>query len=210
VLAGPAAYSVTTVSRAHTGSIVTAGPASAGGPGGGFPGGGFPGGPPTGRAQTGQVPMGQMSAGPASAGGQMPAGGGTAGMGGLLDASTPSDEVVAMLTEDAGDYTWAAATVGSQNAAGLQLGSEEPVMAIGGFNGSDPSPPLAEFQRLVADGEIHWFVSSGDGGAMPGGPGTGTGGSGTGSAITSWVEENVTATTVDGKTFYDLSQGATS
>ena len=136
--------------------------------------------------------------------------GGMGGTGGLLDASTPSDEVVALLTGDAGDYTWVAATVGSQNAAGLQLGSEEPVMAIGGFNGSDPSPTLAEFQQLVAAGEIHWFVSNGDGGGMPGGPGTATGGSGAGSEIASWVADNFTATTVDGVTVYDLSTGASS
>ena len=37
-------------------------------------------------------------------------------------------------------YTWVAAAVGSNTAAGYQLASEEPVMAIGGFNGSDPSP----------------------------------------------------------------------
>ena len=61
-------------------------------------------------------------------------------MGGLLDASTPSTEVVSALSADASQYTWVAAAIGSQNAAGLQLASGLPVMAIGGFNGSDPSP----------------------------------------------------------------------
>ena len=37
-------------------------------------------------------------------------------------------------------------------------------MAIGGFNGSDPSPTLAQFQAYVADGDIHWFIASGGGG----------------------------------------------
>ncbi|MFC5178703.1 ArnT family glycosyltransferase [Nocardioides taihuensis] len=198
VLAGPAAYTATTVSQAHTGSIVTAGPTSSGGPGGGLPGGGLPGGrPPTGQAPTGRMPVGQTPMG------QPP----TGGAGGLLDASTPSDEVVALLTGDAGDHTWVAAAVGSQSAAGLQLGTGEPVMAIGGFNGSDPSPTLAEFQQLVADGEVHWFAAgaSDDSGAM--GPGA-MGGSGAGSEITAWVEESFIATTVDGQTFYDLSQAA--
>ena len=44
-------------------------------------------------------------------------------------------------------------------------------MAIGGFNGSDPSPTLAEFQQYVADGDIHWFIASG--GGMGGGFGGG-------------------------------------
>ncbi len=101
-----------------------------------------------------------------------------------------------------------AAAVGSQNAAGLQLGSGEAVMAIGGFNGSDPSPTLAQFQDYVANGEIHWFAASGGGfgGGMGGGPGGGMGGSGTASEITAWVEASFTAVTIDGSTFYDLTQ----
>ena len=53
------------------------------------------------------------------------------------------------------------AAVGANNAAGYQLASEEPVMAIGGFNGSDPSPTLAQFEEYVANGQIHWFIASG-------------------------------------------------
>ena len=70
-------------------------------------------------------------------------------------------------------------------------------MAIGGFNGSDPSPTLAQFRQYVADGEIHYFIASGAGG----GPGGGT------SAITEWVTANFTATTVGSTTLYDLSGG---
>ena len=124
-------------------------------------------------------------------------------MGGLLDASTPSTEVVAALSADADSYTWVAAAIGSQNAAGLQLGSELPVMAIGGFNGSDPSPTLEQFQQYVADGEIHYFAAGG-------GMGGGMGGSGTGSQISTWVQENFTEVTIDGSTFYDLTQPASS
>ena len=42
-------------------------------------------------------------------------------------------------------------------------------MAIGGFNGSDPSPTLAQFQEYVADGEIHWFIGGGGFGQSMGG-----------------------------------------
>ncbi len=75
-------------------------------------------------------------------------------------------------------------------------------MAVGGFNGTDPSPTLAEFQQYVADGEIHYFVSGGGGRGGPGG--FAAGGS---SEIASWVQETFTATTVDGVTVYDLSEG---
>jgi hypothetical protein len=70
-------------------------------------------------------------------------------------------------------------------------------MPIGGFNGSDPSPTLAQFKQYVADGQIHWFIASGNGG----GPGGGN------NAISTWVTANFTATTVGGTTLYDLSGG---
>jgi hypothetical protein len=124
-------------------------------------------------------------------------------MGGLLDASTPSTEVVAALSADSGSYTWVAAAIGSQNAAGLQLATELPVMAIGGFNGSDPSPRLAQFQALVKAGTIHYFAA----GSGRGGPG---GGAGTSSAITTWVTASYTPVTIGGSTFYDLTLPASS
>ena len=105
-----------------------------------------------------------------------------------------------------GLHTWAAATVGTNSAAPLQLASGQSVMAIGGFNGGDPAPTLAQFQQLVADGQIHWFVAGGRGGAG-GGPG---GGGGTGSEIQSWVAATFTAQTVGGTTVYDLTQAAAS
>ena len=73
-------------------------------------------------------------------------------------------------------------------------------MAIGGFNGSDPTPTLEEFKALVAAGKVHYFLAAG--GGMGGGPG---GGSGTSSEITSWVSSTFTSSTVDGTTVYDLT-----
>ncbi|MET7414003.1 glycosyltransferase family 39 protein [Streptomyces rubiginosohelvolus] len=127
-------------------------------------------------------------------------GGGGGGMGGLLNGATVDTEAKALLTKDADDYTWVAAAVGAQNAASYQLATGDPVMAIGGFNGSDPSPTLDRFKKYVAEGKIHYFVS---GGGMGGGPG---GSSGTSSQISSWVTENFTEVTVGGATFYDLTQ----
>ena len=120
-------------------------------------------------------------------------------MSGLLDATTPDAAVVEALQADAGSFTWVAAAVGSQNAAGLQLASEEPVMALGGFNGSDPSPTLAEFQQDVANGEIHYFLEGGGFGGQ-------NGGSSSSSEIATWVEQSFTAVTIGGQTFYDLTQ----
>ncbi|MFF7495082.1 ArnT family glycosyltransferase [Streptomyces rubiginosohelvolus] len=251
-LAGPTAYTVNTLNSGHQGSIVTAGPSAGGfgmgGPGGG---GGRPGGPgggdggqrggmqqPPGQGQgqgnqQGNVPGGMPTrpGGTGTGTGTIPGfgegmrgggGGGGGGMGGLLNGATVDTEAQALLTMDADDYTWVAAAVGAQNAASYQLATGDPVMAIGGFNGSDPSPTLDRFKKYVAEGKIHYFVSGGGmgggtgggmrggtagevGGGMGGGPG-GMGSSGTSSQISSWVTENFTEVTVGGATFYDLTQ----
>ena len=76
-------------------------------------------------------------------------------------------------------------------------------MALGGFNGSDPSPTLAQFQQWVAQHRIHYFIS---GGRFGGGPnGSGTGGSNTPQQIAEWVAANYTSTTIGGVTVYDVS-----
>ena len=97
----------------------------------------------------------------------------------------------------------------AQRQASDQLATELPVMAIGGFNGSDPSPTLGEFQQDVADGDIHWFIASGGGmGGMGGGfGGSPNAGGSTSSDIATWVSESFEAQTVDGVTVYDLSGG---
>jgi hypothetical protein len=74
-------------------------------------------------------------------------------------------------------------------------------MAIGGFNGSDPSPTLAQFQRYVAAGKIHYFIA---GGGFGGGRG-GMGGSNAGAQISAWVTATFSSQTVDGVTLYDLT-----
>jgi 4-amino-4-deoxy-L-arabinose transferase-like glycosyltransferase len=203
-LLGPLAYSINTAATAHTGSIVTAGPVSSmgGGQGGGGMGGGQGGGPGGGQppsqtgtqtgTQTGQAPT-QTNGGP---GGQGDGGGG-GGMGGLLNGTSVSSEVLALLTTSASDYTWVAATTGSQNAASYQLASGSAVMAIGGFNGSDPSPTLAQFQADVAAGKIHYYI----GGTIT----QSSSGSDTASQIATWVAENFTAQTVGSTTIYDLT-----
>ncbi|MFJ1888570.1 ArnT family glycosyltransferase [Streptomyces sp. NPDC088170] len=251
-LAGPAAYTLSTLNTGHQGSIVTAGPSSGGmgGPGGGGGGrggrGGGPGGgmrfPGQGNQQGGQqgnVQGGQQGGGMgqpptgtppgqgqsqgqgqgqgqgqtpgwpgASQNGQRPGampgageGFGGGGMGGLLNGASVGTEAEALLEKDAGDYTWAAAAIGSQNAASYQLATGDPVMAIGGFNGSDPSPTLAQFKRYVEDGRIHYFIA---GGGMGGGRMGGD--SGSSSQISSWVEKNFEKVTAGSATFYDLTR----
>jgi hypothetical protein len=124
--------------------------------------------------------------------------GGGGGAGGLLNGANVSSAARKLLEKDAAKYTWTAASVGSQNAAGYQLATGDPVMAIGGFNGTDPSPTLAQFKKYVADGRIHYFIAGG---------GFGAGGdSGTASRISSWVQSTFKKVTAGSATFYDLTQ----
>jgi 4-amino-4-deoxy-L-arabinose transferase-like glycosyltransferase len=214
-LAGPAAYALDTVGTAHTGAIPSAGPASAGfggGPGGGrssrgMAGTGAPGG--TGAASGTGTPGGSgASSGNAARGGTgtggMPRGGadgfgagnGQSG-GGLGGNTTVSSALTKLLEQDASRYTWIAATEGSMGAAPLELATGDAVMAIGGFNGTDPWPTLAVFKELVARHEIHYYVGQGSQ-SFGGGRGS--------SAIAAWVEAHFTKQTVGGQTVYDLTK----
>lgn len=176
-----------------------------------LPGGGTlrPGGPPGGfpGATPGTGRIGGTGLAPGGLGGQLgrrPAG----GPGGLLDGSTPGKELVSLLSADASKYSWVAATTGSNSASGYQLATGDPVMAIGGFNGSDPAPTLSQFEHDVQEGRIHYYISGGGGfggglGGGPGGPGSST--TSDSGQIASWVTSHFTAKTVDGVTVYDLT-----
>ncbi len=200
-LAGPAAYSLATVTQPHSGSLPSAGPAGssmggfAAGPGGILPGGVAPAGNaagPGGTATTGRAPT-------------------AGGLGGLLNGSSPSAELTATLAADHDQFTWVAATVGANQAGGYQLATGAPMMAIGGFNGTDPTPTLEQFQQYVAEGRIHYFIAGGMGGGGFGGGGPGgaaipgSTSAASGTAISSWVTSNFSTVTVGTVTLYDLT-----
>jgi len=180
------------------------------GPGGTGPGGtrpagtagnGFPGGQAgqsggTGGTQAGRGGGSGTQAGP---GAGRPGGtGGAGGTGGGLGGNTQvSRALVTLLERDASSYKWVAATEGSEGAAPLELATGDAVMAIGGFNGTDPWPTLAVFEELVAKHEIHYFVGQGSE-SFGGGRGS--------SAIASWVAAHFQKETLGGETVYDLTQ----
>ena len=197
LLAGPIVWTACTISTGHTGSIVTAGP---GGSMGGGPGGGGPGGNRAQDDADGTAADGSSSESvPGGGNGAMPDGGS-----GLLGGTSANDSLVELLTQNASGYRWAAATTGSQNAASYQLASELPVMAIGGFNGSDPAPTLDEFKVYVAQGLIRYYIASGGMGGGMGG--TQMGGSSAASEVAEWVAQNYTAQTIGNTTVYDLQE----
>jgi len=160
---------------------------------GGFPGGGT--GTRTGGAPTG---TGTKTGGFGGHTGGAGAAGGAGGAGGLSGDTQVSSALIKLLETDSAKYKWVAATVGTQEAAPIELATGgDAVLAIGGFNGTDPSPTLAQFEALVAKGEIHYYV----------GESSETFGGGTGSsAITSWVSAHFKSQTVGGVTVYNLTQ----
>jgi 4-amino-4-deoxy-L-arabinose transferase-like glycosyltransferase len=194
-LGGPFSYTLDTVASAQAGALASAGPSTGnrggfGGPRGGAglaPGGFGQNGPPTGFGGRAMPSL----QGPPGVGGRGLARGGPGG------DVTASKALATLLEQEAGKYEWVVATGSSQSAAPLQLATGKPVMALGGFTGSDPAMTLARFEQLVAAGKIHYFL--GDGG---GGPGGGRGSS----EIASWVASHFRTVTAGGTTLYDLTQ----
>jgi 4-amino-4-deoxy-L-arabinose transferase-like glycosyltransferase len=225
-LAGPAAYTVQTVTTTHRGSIPSAGPTLAdgsgvlGGTGGtagagpqslgaaGGPASGYPGG------VAGQGLFGPSNASGASAQANAqgsagaPSGAPTAGAlrgfagGGASGSGSVNSALVKALESGAGSYRWVAATMGSMNAASYELASGgDPVMAIGGFNNNGGELSLAQFIRYVRAGDIHYYLASGGSGGGPGGQS-----SSSTAEISSWVAARYRAQTIGGVTVYDLAK----
>jgi 4-amino-4-deoxy-L-arabinose transferase-like glycosyltransferase len=181
LLAGPAAYALTTVQRTQNGSIVTAGPATDGAGAGG--GAGF---------------------------GAAGAGGGGQGPGGFGGTSTTDSALISYLEAHRGNAKYLVATFGSQSSATIIIATGQPVITIGGFNGGDPAPTLAQFEALVAKGEVRYVLVTGNGAGFGGGAPGGAGGQ----SIASWVTSHgkevqlANSTTTGGGTLYDVSGAA--
>jgi 4-amino-4-deoxy-L-arabinose transferase-like glycosyltransferase len=138
------------------------------------------------------------------------AGGGTATAapgtaGGPGGTGTASRALIAYLEAHRDGAEYLVATFGSQTSAPIIIASGTPVITIGGFNGADPAPTLAQFERLVAEGKVRYVLLQGSGGGRPGG------GS---SAITAWVTAHgtqVPASSYGGDTgagtLYQLASG---
>ncbi|OBA48441.1 mannosyltransferase [Nocardia sp. 852002-20019_SCH5090214] len=77
---------------------------------------------------------------------------------GMLMGGTDTDpKLVEMLR--ATQTTWSAAIDRSGPAAGLELASRTPVIAIGGFTSEDPVPTVAGLQDLVRDHRITYYLA---------------------------------------------------
>jgi len=147
VLAGPTAYSLSTVSRSVTGALAAAGPASAAQLPGGMPGAGG---------------LAALPGPPSAALGDLAAAG-------QPGAETAVDQsLVDYLVANRGSAEFLVAVAGAQAAQSIIIATGEPVMAMGGFSGADPCPTPAQLQEMSAAHRIRYVLVGGNRG--PGGP----------------------------------------
>jgi hypothetical protein len=128
---------------------------------------------------------------------------------GFPPSMTPANESVVLGAEPNGELInriqsstprqgWSAAAVGGQNAALAALATGSPVMAVGGFYGSDPTPTLKAFQQLVAEGRIAGLIL----GALPPGCQRGT----ESQRIVDWVQQTYKSTPYGSLTYYSFTE----
>jgi 4-amino-4-deoxy-L-arabinose transferase-like glycosyltransferase len=196
--AGPGGTGAGTGSAQGVGNATGGANGAAPGGTGGFPGGtgaGAAGGTGTGSTGTGGGTSGRTGAPTARSG--LDGGPGAGGMGGLSGSTQVSSALIKLLEQNASQYKWIAATEGSQSAAPIELATGgDAVISIGGFNGTDPAPTLAQFEAMVAKHEVHYYVGQSNN-SFGGGRGS--------SAITSWVAAHFKSETVGGVTVYNLT-----
>jgi 4-amino-4-deoxy-L-arabinose transferase-like glycosyltransferase len=198
LLSAPAAWAETSVANSSSGLIPSAGPSTSGGGGGGAAGvfrrgrGGFAFDRGTFRPRNGFRP-------PAGAG--FPPAGFRGGRGFGGGDTTASSGLLSYLEKHQGTTKFLVATSNASTAESYILSTGKPVMAMGGFLGSDPILNAAKVANLVKNGTIRYFLLPAAvdlGGAASGLPtgfragGFGGGRFGANSGVTTWVQQHCT------------------
>jgi hypothetical protein len=196
-LLAPAAYALDTMGSAYGGGDPHPGPGTTAGLGG--PGG-------LGGLGGGLGPIGGLGliTGPGAGG---PVAGGLPGDGGGLGGNSSDTALLSYLVSNRGSASWIVAANSAQEAGSIELATGLPVMAMGGFTGSDPAPTLAQLQGYIASGKLRFVLASGRMGGGAGGL-PGVGGTGT-SDRTTWVTSTCKAVSYGGSaSLYDCAGAA--
>ena len=125
----------------------------------------------------------------------------TAMQGSNNETSQADSQLVQYLLRNQNGARWLVAVASANESAAIQLTSGQPVMAVGGFNGSDTPLTLEQFKQLVKAGKVKYYaISSHSRGG--GGPGGGN------NEITTWVKQTGTVVNYGGSdvTLYELSR----
>jgi 4-amino-4-deoxy-L-arabinose transferase-like glycosyltransferase len=196
-------------SAAKAGSATSGSAPSGSAPSGSAPSGSAPtGSAPGGSAKSGSMPTGSRPAGGTTSGSSGPDGAAKSGVPSGGGGATTSTALTNALK--ATSSKWAAAVVGDQSAATLELATGKAVISIGGWSGTDPSPTLAQFEHYVVTGQVRYLITSGGmASGMASGMAMGGGSAGVAAQITKWVAAHYKKITIGGQTVYDLSQPLT-
>jgi 4-amino-4-deoxy-L-arabinose transferase-like glycosyltransferase len=198
-LLAPAAYAIDTTGIAYGGGDPHPGPGASGDIGGG----GFASG--AGFASGGGPSLGGGGTFAGGSGGTGLGTGATAGLpgdGGGLGGNTSDSALLNYLVANRGSARWIVAADSAQQAGSIEIATGLPVMAMGGFTGSDPAPTLDQLKAYIASGELRFVLASGGGG--------GFGGAADSSSRTAWVTSACKAVDYGGSaSLYDC-QGAVS
>ncbi|HYO41592.1 MAG TPA: glycosyltransferase family 39 protein [Candidatus Limnocylindrales bacterium] len=141
--------------------------------------------------------------------------GGRGGFGGGAPGGVPGDAggtdgaLAAWLLDHHAGETWLVAVNGANEAGPLQVATGVPVMAMGGFMGSDPAPTLEQLQAHVREGRLRYVLLGGRGGfGGPAGPGGFAGGDGQGNVAverSDWVTSACVAVSGVSASLYDCT-----
>ncbi len=97
----------------------------------------------------------QLTAGPLSTAG-FGLGGGNAG--GRDEANNTNTKLISYLQANQGNAKFLVAVPNSMSADSIILATNKPVMAMGGFSGSDPILTTNQLSSLIADGTVRFFL----------------------------------------------------
>jgi 4-amino-4-deoxy-L-arabinose transferase-like glycosyltransferase len=116
-------------------------------------------------------------------------------------ASSGDTALYSYLVANRGTATWIVAINSAQDAGNIEIATGLPVMAMGGFTGSDPAPTLTQLKGYIASGKLRFVLTGG-------GFGGGFGG-GDSSDRTSWVTSTCKAVNYGGSAgLYDCAGAA--
>ena len=103
---------------------------------------------------------------------------------GVGGSSRVDTALIKYLTAHKGSAKYLVAVVSSNEADAIILATNQPVMALGGFSGSDPILTTTQLAALVKSGAVKFFLINGSGGGGPGGSSQ--------SALITWIEQHGT------------------
>lgn len=130
LLAGPAAYTAATVHGVYSGGNPSAGPRVEAA---------------AGRGGSAAPDQGAPSA--------------TLGFSSHGQDRVPDATLLAYLEANRGDATWIVAVTSADDDGPLELETQAPVMAMGGFKGNDPAPTVAQLQSLTSSGRLRFVIA---------------------------------------------------